>query len=278
MTKTNIAKMINYIGIIFLILLIFMSLLAPWIAPADPLKVDMQNRLQKPSSEHWMGTDTMGRDVLSRIIYGGRTSMILAVAASAGTMIIGLFFGTIGGYFGGWLDELIQVFVKIFQSLPTLSFMLAIAGVLGPGFKSILIATLIVSWADFSRVVRSEILKLREESFVEGIRALGASHWYIISKHVIPNIIGPFMVLFTAQIGRTIIAIASLSYLGLGLQPPDPDWGVMIFDAKTHIRTSPYLMFFPGLFIIGFCFSVNLFGDAIRDYFDTSERNYEQFL
>lgn len=278
MKSLNIARIINRLGIIFLALLLLMTIFAPFLAPYDPNHVDMGNRLQKPSAENLMGTDTMGRDVLSRIIYGGRTSMILAASASLGTMFIGLIIGTIGGYFGGWLDEIIQIFVKIFQSIPTISFMLAIAGVFGPGFKSILIAILIVSWADFSRVVRGEILKIREESFIEGVKALGAGHFYIIRKHIIPNIIGPFMVLFTAQIGRTIIAIASLSYLGLGLQPPTPDWGVMIFDAKTHMRTATYLMVWPGLFIVGFSLSVNLLGDAIRDYFDSSERNYEQYL
>ncbi|SFI26951.1 peptide/nickel transport system permease protein [Tindallia magadiensis] len=278
MKKNTFGKWINRLGILFLLLLILMSLTAEWIAPYDPVQVDMSNRLQPPSTEHLMGTDAMGRDILSRIIYGGRTSMILATAASSGTMIIGLFVGILGGYFGKWLDEIIQIFVKIFQSLPPLSFMLAIAGVLGPGFQSILIASLIVSWADFSRVVRAEILKIREESFIQGLRVLGAGHGYIIFRHILPSIIGPFMVLFTAQVGRTIIAIASLSYLGLGLQPPQPDWGVMIFDAKTYMRTDPHLMYFPGIFIIGFCFSVNLLGDALRDFFDTSERKDQPFL
>ena len=268
----------NQTGVVLLLLLIIVSLLAPWIAPHDPLQVNMQNRLSPSTTEHWLGTDTLGRDVFSRLLYGGRTSMSLALMATAGTMTIGLLVGSLAGYFGGWFDEVTQIFVKIFQSLPTLSFMLAIAGILGPGFTSILIATLLVSWADFSRVVRGEVLKVREENYVAGIRALGGTHFYILWKHIIPNIIGPFMVLFTAQIGRMVIAIASLSYLGLGLQPPNPDWGVMICDAKIHFRTAPHLMFYPAICIMLFCFSVNLLGDAIRDRLDTSDRNYEQFL
>lgn len=216
------------IAIVLLSTIVFITLFAPFIAPYDPIAINMSERLEPISKTHWLGTDTLGRDVFSRIVHGGRISLLLAVVAALSTMLIGLVVGTIAGYFGGWLDEVIQAVVNVFQGLPGLSFMLAIAGVLGPSAVSLLIAIMITSWADFSRIVRGEVLKLREESYIEGIRALGASQFYLLTRHLIPNMMGPLIVLFTLRIGRIILAIAALSFLGLGLQPPAPDWGVMV--------------------------------------------------
>ncbi|WP_432408990.1 ABC transporter permease [Wukongibacter sp. M2B1] len=263
-------------GILIIILLV--SLLAPFIAPYNPIEIDMKNRLSKPSFKHLLGTDSLGRDVFSRLIYGGRTSILLSVIASVITMLLGLVLGIIAGYFGGKLDNFIQILVNIFQALPSISFMIALIGIMGPGIKSILISVVLTSWANFSRIVRGEVLKIREENYIEGAKALGCNNLHIVIHHVIPNIIGPFIVLFTTRIGKVILSIAGLSFLGLGLQPPTPDWGVMISDAKTYYLSNPVLIIAPGMCIMILSLSINLIGDGIRDYLDTSGNAYKQFL
>jgi len=261
-----------------LLFILLCSFLAPWIAPYDPNQVNMSERLAPLSPEHILGTDTLGRDVLSRLLYGGRVSILLAIAVTAVTMALGLIIGTVGGYWGGWIDDLIQGIVSIFQGLPGLAFMLAIAGTLGPGIKSLFIALIVTSWPDFSRVVRGEVMKIREESYVEGIRALGAGHSYIIVRHIIPNMIGPLLVLFTIRIGRVILSIASLSFLGLGLQPPAADWGVMVNDARPYFRSYAHLMLAPGLCIAVVSLCINWIGDHLRDKLDTKSSQERSLL
>ncbi|MEK3911416.1 ABC transporter permease [Paenibacillus sp. FSL H7-0331] len=256
-------------AILILFTILTASILAPWIAPYDPNQIQMSERLAPLSFSHWLGTDTLGRDVFSRILYGGRISIVLALVVTIATMLIGLIIGTIAGYFGGWLDDCIQIGISIFQGLPGLSFMIAIAGTLGPGVNSLFIALVVTSWADFSRVVRGEVMKIREESYVEGIRAMGGKHGYIVLKHVVPNMIGPIIVLFTVRIGRVILSIASLSFLGLGLQPPSPDWGVMVNDARPYFRSYFHLIVAPGLCIALVSLAINCLGDVLRDVFDT---------
>ncbi|WP_289136756.1 ABC transporter permease [uncultured Brevibacillus sp.] len=260
---------IGVISIVILIVLLGSSLLAPWLAPYDPNQIRMSERLAPISGEHWLGTDTLGRDVFSRLLYGGRVSIMLALAVTVATMLIGLIIGTLAGYFGGWLDDVTQAGIHIFQGLPGLSFMIAIAGTLGPGVESMFIALVVTSWADFSRVVRGEVMKIREESYIEGIRAIGGNHMYTLIRYVIPNMIGPIIVLFTVRIGRVILSIASLSFLGLGLQPPTPDWGVMVNDARPFFRSYFHLILAPGLCIALISFAINCIGDALRDALDT---------
>ncbi len=256
-------------SIVILFVVTIVSITAPLIAPYDPTEINMSNRLASFSVEHVLGTDHLGRDLLSRLIYGGRMTLFLALFASLLTMMIGLLVGTIAGYFGGIIDEGMQFFVNLFQGLPGISFMLAIVGVLGPGVKSLLIAIVITSWADFSRMVRGEVLKIREQHYIEAVTALGASKWYIIVNYVIPNLLGPVIVLFTVRIGRMMLAIAALSFLGLGLQPPLPDWGVMVNDARSYFRSQPSLVIFPGLCVAIVSLAVNLLGDELRDLLDS---------
>lgn len=260
---------IGVMAVVILFVLIGSSILAPWLAPYDPNQIRMSERLAPISSEHWLGTDTLGRDVFSRVLFGGRVSIVLAMAVTIATMLIGLLIGTLAGYFGGLLDEITQTFIHIFQGLPGLSFMIAIAGTLGPGVESMFIALVVTSWADFSRVVRGEVMKIREESYIEGIRAIGGNHGYTLIRYVVPNMIGPIIVLFTVRIGRVILSIASLSFLGLGLQPPTPDWGVMVNDARPYFRSYFHLILAPGLCIALISFAVNCVGDALRDALDT---------
>lgn len=263
---------------VILFLLICTSLFAPLIAPYDPLEINMSDRLATISAQHLLGTDSLGRDVLSRLLYGGQTAIFLALISTLFTMTIGIGLGTISGYFGGFIDDVIYFCVNLFQGLPGLSLMIAIAGVLGPGMESILIAVVLTSWADFSRLVRGEALKIREEGYIEGIRVLGSGHLYTLWHYVLPNMLGPLLVLLTVRTGRVMLAIAALSFLGLGLQPPWPDWGVMVNDARPYINSNVHLMVAPGLCIIAFSLAMNLLGDALRDYMDVRTDHAKKYL
>lgn len=255
-------------GAVILIVILLATVFAGALAPYDPTAIDMKATLQAPSAEHPLGTDVLGRDMLSRILYGGRTSMLLALLATLASMLVGLLVGVAAGYFGGFWDECLTVLTNIFQGLPGTSMMVAIAGIMGPSFKSLMIGLVLTSWTGFSRIVRTEILKYREESFVEGLRALGAGHVRIIMLHILPNMLGNTVVLLTTRVGRAILSISSLSYLGLGIQPPTPDWSVMLSDAKSRFRSAPHLLIFPGLVIVLVLFSIQLIGDFLRDWLD----------
>lgn len=245
-----------------------MSVFASWLAPYDPNFIDMTVKLQPPSGAHWLGTDALGRDMLSRIIYGGRVSIVLAMLATLLSMGLGLLIGVMAGYFGGALDGLVNMLINIFQGLPGTCFMVAIVGILGPGAPSLVIALVITSWAGFARIVRAETLKVKEEPFIEGLKCFGAGPMRLIFWHIIPNILPNIAVIFTTRLGRCILSISALSYLGLGITPPTPDWSVMISDARLHYRSAPHLLMMPGFFIFLVLFAINLLGDYLRNQVD----------
>lgn len=278
MNKFKNMPLIYKISFIILGLLVFIGVFADFLAPYDPNKVNMSKRLIGISKDHLLGTDALGRDVLSRVIHGARVSIFLSFIAAVFTMLLGTLIGLVSGYCGGIIDNTIQIIVTIFQGLPGLSFMIALAGVLGPGVKSLLIAITVTSWAGFSRIVRGEVLKVKEEKYIEGARALGATNLHIIIHYILPNIFAPFIVLFTIRIGKIVLSMASLSFLGLGMQPPQADWGVMINDAKTYFRSYPHLLLAPGISILLLCSSINLIGDALRDIFDEKRDFFSQYL
>lgn len=278
MNKFKNMPLIYKISFIILGLLVFIGVFADFLAPYDPNKVNMSKRLIGISKDHLLGTDALGRDVLSRVIHGARVSIFLSFIATVFTMLLGTIIGLVSGYCGGIIDNTIQIIVTIFQGLPGLSFMIALAGVLGPGVKSLLIAITVTSWAGFSRIVRGEVLKVKEEKYIEGARALGATNLHIIIHYILPNIFAPFIVLFTIRIGKIVLSMASLSFLGLGMQPPQADWGVMINDAKTYFRSYPHLLLAPGISILLLCSSINLIGDALRDIFDEKRDFFSQYL
>lgn len=255
-------------GIIIVVVILGAGILAPFLAPYDPNGIDMAQSLQGPSAQHLLGTDLLGRDIFSRILYGGRSSIVLALLATAASMLAGMAVGTLAGYYGGILDEIIMIFLNIFQGLPGTSLMIAIAGIMGPSFKSLMIALVLTSWTGFARIVRTEVLRLREENFVRGLKCLGVSDQAIIWKHIVPNMKGNTVVLFATRIGRCILSISGLSFLGLGIQPPDPDWSVMLNDARMSFRSSPYLVMGPGVCLILLLFGINLVGDLLRDLMD----------
>lgn len=261
-----------------LLLLIFLlSLFAPLIAPYDPNAIDMNAKLQGISPAHLLGTDALGRDMLSRVLYGGRTSILLALAATVLSMSFGFLIGVIGGYFGGVADTILTAIANIFQGIPGTCLMVAIAGILGPGIPNLLFALFITSWTGFSRIVRTETLHVREEAFVEGLRSLGAGAGRILWKHIVPNVISNTVVLFTTRVGRCVLSITSLSYLGLGIRPPAPDWSVMISDARLDYRSAPHLIIVPGVCIFLLLLSLNLLGDALRERLDVRSREVKNF-
>lgn len=271
-------KISTLLAVITLILIILMSIFAPLIAPYDPVKdVNIKNSLAEPSKEHLLGTDEIGRDLLSRVIYGGRQSIMLALLATALSMGIGLVMGIISGYFGGKVDVIITMISSIFQGLPGTSLMIVVASLMGPGMKGMLTAIVINSWVGFSRIIRGEVMKLKQESFIDGIRSFGAGNLRIILFHITPNLFSKIIVVFTTRIARVILSVASLSFLGLGLQPPTPDWGVMINEARMHFRTNPMLILAPGTVIMAISLSVNVIGDALRDRFDIRKDSIRDF-
>ena len=253
-------------------LLLAGSLLAPVLAPSPPTQINMAERLQGLSAAHPLGTDTLGRDLLSRVLYGGRVSVLTAAAATALSMLLGLAVGLIAGYLGGWADGVITWFTSIFQGLPSTSVMIALAAILDPGVSSLLLALVLTSWASFSRVVRSSVLRLREEAYVEGARCLGAGRLRIITRYLLPNLLPEIAVLFTTRVGGVVLSVASLSFLGLGIQPPTPDWGVMISEARTSFRTAPMLILAPGACLIILSFGINYLGEMLRAHFDIRGR------
>ena len=268
----NKGKVQLVIALLILGIIIISSILAPLLAPYDPNLTNMASRLQGPSIKHLLGTDALGRDMLSRVLYGGRASMLLALTATTLSMLVGMVLGVIAGYYGGVIDWCITILANIFQGIPGTCFMIAIAGVLGPSIQSLLLALVLTSWAGFSLIVRTEVLCLREEPYIEGMRCLGSRDLRLIIYHIIPNMINNTIILFTTRVGRCVLSIASLSFLGLGVQPPTPDWSVMINDARMHYRSAPHLIIVPGLCIFFLLLSINMLGDALRDRLDVKNQ------
>ncbi len=258
-----------YFALAVLVIILGASLLAPLLATHNPFEPNMAVRLQGMSWQHFFGTDALGRDMFSRILYGGRASILLSVVAAVLSLGAGLTIGLLCGFYGGKVDLCFTVLSNIFQGIPGSCFMVAIAGILGASIESLILALVITSWAGFSRIVRAEVLQLKEEPFVEGLRCLGCSDWRLLSYHIMPNIVNKMLVLFTIRVGRGILSVAGLSFLGLGVQPPTPDWSVMINDAILYYRSSPHLILVPGTCIFMLIYSINIIGDSMRNRLDS---------
>ena len=257
-----------YFALFVLAFIILGSIFAPFLVTNNPFEPDMANRLQGPCWQHLFGTDALGRDMFSRILYGGRASMLLTLVSSLLALVVGVSIGVMSGFYGGKLDMLFTVLSNIFQGIPGSCFMIAVAGILGPSIRSLVLALVLTSWAGFSRIVRAEVLQLLGEPFIEGLRCLGCSDWRIIVHHLLPNIANKLLVLVTIRLGRGILAIAGLSFLGLGVQPPTPDWSVMINDALMYYRSAPHLIIIPGLFVFLLIYALNIIGEHLRDRLD----------
>jgi peptide/nickel transport system permease protein len=254
-------------GLLLITALLVLALFAPEIAPHDPLAQKLDSRLLSPSFEYPFGTDELGRCIFSRVIYGTRISLGIGIFVVAVTSVAGTSLGLISGYRGGVLDEAIMRGVDIVMAFPNIILALVIAGLLGPGFSSVVLALAFTQWPAYARLVRGQVLSLRKRAFVEAAKALRPSSFYIMRKHILPNCMEPVIVLETLEIAHVIIFAAALSFLGLGIQPPDPEWGSMLKAGIPYLRTSPHLTFFPGLMIIFTVFAFNFAGDGLRDSF-----------
>jgi peptide/nickel transport system permease protein len=262
------ANPLNMVAFALIAVFAACALLAPVLAPYDPLAQDLGSRLRPPSSEHWLGTDSLGRDIASRILYGARISLIIGVVVVTMAGVVGTVIGLVAGYAGGLVDEALMRLTEVFLAFPALILAMAIAGALGPSLTNAIIAIAAVTWAVYARLVRGQILSLRRREFVEAARAIGASRTRIVFRHLLPNALAPLMIQASFDLGSSIIAAAGLSFIGFGAQPPTPEWGVMISEGRNYISTQPWLSLFPGLAILLAVGSFNLLGDGLRDAFD----------
>jgi len=257
------------IGAIIILVFTLTALFAGWISPYDPTTTNAKASLAVPSAAHWLGADFMGRDILSRIIGGAQISLAVGMGAMALGMLVGIPIGLACGYFGGWVDLIVQRLIDMMQSLPLLVTALVMAASLGPSLQNTIIAIAIPLVPSIARVVRSNTLALKEMPFVEAARAIGINETWIAVRHVLPNTLAPVIVLATAQFGSAILVEASLSFLGLGVPEPYPSWGRMLSEsAAEYMRTAPWLVIFPGIAISLIVFGANLLGDALRDMLD----------
>jgi peptide/nickel transport system permease protein len=255
--------------------LLIVALAAPWLAPYDPIAQNLPARLVAPTAAHWMGTDELGRDILSRTIYGTRVSMLVSVSVVFGAGIIGLAIGSVAGYFGGWFDRLVNiVLINAFLSFPGILLAIAFAAFLGPGLDKVILALVVTGWAGYARLARAQVLQAKEMEYVLAARSLGASHTRILIGHLLPNIIQPLLVQGTIAMAGAILAESTLSFLGVGILAPMPSWGAMLNDARGHLFDAPHLVIFPALAVITAVLAFNLLGDALRDWMDPRMRAY----
>jgi peptide/nickel transport system permease protein len=261
------------VGLLLVALFVIMGLFAPLVAPYDPAQIDLAGRLTPPSAAHWFGTDELGRDILSRIIFGARISMMVGISVVAASLAIGLVLGCVTGYYGGRLDRFVNVVVmNAFLSFPGILLAIAFVAFLGPGILNLILALAIGGWVGYARLVRAQVLATREREFVEAARALGASDWRVITRHILPNMIQPVIVQAAIGMAGAVLAEATMSFLGLGVPPPIASWGSMLNDSRSHLFDAPHLALFPALAVALAVLSFNFIGDALRDYLDPRSR------
>lgn len=261
-------KPLGSIGFFLISLMIFSALLANFISPYNPVKPNYAVALQGPSFSHWMGTDTFGRDILSRILYGAQTAMLIGFSTSLIGSILGALLGVMGAYFGGKVDLVLQRILDVFMSFPIIIMALAVVAAMGTGTLNLIIAIAIPIIPRVARVVRSSALAVRQTTYIEAASALGSSHSRVIFRHMMPNVMAPFLIMMTAQLGHAIVLEASLNFIGLGVAEPTPAWGLMLRSAIDFAETAPWMGIFPGLAISIAVFAFNIFGDSLRDVLD----------
>jgi len=262
-------------GLVFIVLLVLVALFAPWIATHDVGVPDLLARYKGPSAEHWLGTDATGRDVFSRVVFGARISLqvglvVVSVSAAVGTLI-----GALAGYYGGWIDRIVSGYVlNVFLAFPGLLLAIAMVAFLGAGLNKLILALCVIGWVGYARVMRGQVLKVREYDFVQAARALGARDWRILLFHVLPNAVQPLIVQASLGMAGAVLSEASLSFLGLGVPPPAPSWGVMLEEARdlATLSRAPHAMLAPGLAIALTVLAFNFLGDGLREYLDPRQR------
>src|SRR5579871_5822980 len=261
------------IGVALLGVFVICALFAPWLAPQNPARLDLTGRLMEPSAAHWFGTDELGRDILSRTLYGARISLVVAVSVVGLSLALGLVAGGLAGFYGGWTDTVVNIYVSnAFLALPGILLAIAFIAFMGPGLVNVILALAISGWVGYARLVRAQVMAVKEREFVEAARALGASDLRIMSRHLLPNILQPLIVQAAIGMAGAVLAEATLSFLGLGIPPPAASWGSMLNDARSHLFDSPHLVFFPAMAVMLCVLSFNFLGDALRDYLDPRMR------
>ena len=259
-------------GILILLLLTSSALFAPALAPYDPTRQNLGQDLLTSTQGHPLGTDKLGRDILSRTIYGSRVSLLVGVATVALSLSIGFALGALAGYFGGWLDQLLMRLIDVLLAFPGILLAIAFTAVLGPGLDHVILALCLIGWTGYARLVRGEILALREREFVHAARALGCAPGRVILRHLLPNLLPPLVIQATFGLAAAIVAEGSLSFLGLGVEPPTPSWGSMLNEGRQFLLVAPHLTTYPGLAIMITVVALNLIGDALQDRLDTHGR------
>ncbi len=260
------------VGLAILVVVTLAALGAGIIAPYDPTEIDPTANLAGPSREHWLGTDNIGRDLFSRLLYGARWTLGAAGLAAAGIVVLGVSVGMLAGYFGGIIDDLLMRLVDVLLAFPSMILALAIVGMLGPSLTNVLIGMVAVWWVDYARVVRGLTLRVVQHDYVLAAHSCGCPRSRMLLRHVLPNVIPPVIVLATLELGALMLAISGLSFLGLGAQPPTPEWGTMLSDGRLFFLNAPQLMMYPGIAITLVVLGCNLLGDGLRDALDPRDR------
>lgn len=256
------------VGAAIVILAVIAALFAPWVVPYDPATQQLSLRLDRPSIHHPFGLDELGRDIFSRVLAGARISLLVGITVVGISSVVGVFFGAIAGYFGGWVDDVISRTIDVLLAFPGILLAIALVAVLGPSLTNVVLALSVIGWVGYARLVRGQVLRAREFEFVQAARALGASTSRILLRHVIPTTMPAVMVQATLGMAGAILAEASLSFLGLGVQPPTPSWGTMLNGGRLHLLDAPHLTIFPGAAIAVLVLGFNFLGDGLRDAVD----------
>ncbi|OGQ49039.1 MAG: hypothetical protein A3I10_06070 [Deltaproteobacteria bacterium RIFCSPLOWO2_02_FULL_57_26] len=260
------------IGTMILLLLLSLALLAPLLAPYSPTEQNLEMDLLAPSREHLFGTDKLGRDIFSRVLYGARISLLVGISTVAVSSLIGLFVGSVSGYLGGRTDNLLMRLVDVLLAFPGILLAIAFTAVLGPGLNHVILALCLIGWTGYARLVRGEILALREREYIHAAKALGGSPARIVRLHMVPNLLPPLLIQGTFGMAAAILAEGSLSFLGLGVQPPTPSWGAMLSEGRQFLLVAPHLTTFPGLAIMLTVLGLNLVGDGLRDWLEKKKK------
>ena len=274
-TKQLINNKTALICLIIITTIVILGILAPYIAPYDPNKVRIVRKYAAMSSQHWLGCDHLGRDILSRLLYGIRSTLFLSLLTMIITIVVGSLIGLISGYQRGKLDECIMRLCDIMLSFPSQVMILAIVGVLGVGIENVIIANIVVKWAWYSRMIRSSVIKYSRKNYILFSRAIGAPHSFIICRHLLPNVMSELVVLATLDTGWVILNISALSFIGLGVQAPTAEWGLMLSEAKNVMTQHPMQMVYPGIAILIVVAAFNMLGDCLRDILDPKDQKHE---
>lgn len=260
-------------GILIIAIFVCFALFAPWLAPRDPAAIQLSDRLQSASASHWFGTDELGRDIFSRIIYGARISMLVGIGVVSFSLAIAFVIGSVAGYYGGKIDRFVNIVVmNSFMSFPGILLAIAFVAFVGPGILNLIVALALGGWVGYARLIRGQVLLARERQFVEAARASGAGDWWIITRHILPNIIQPVIVQAAIGMAAAVLMEATMSFLGLGVPPPTASWGSMLNDGRSHLFDAPHLVLFPAAAVMLTVLSFNFIGDALRDYLDPRSR------